>query len=98
MKNMGGEPERADEAEMLPEYDFTGGIRGKHYQSYRAGHTATVHRADGTKSVQHFKLEEGAVMLDPEVRQYFPDSETVNHALRMLISLIPHRDTRTPSE
>jgi hypothetical protein len=23
--------------EMLPEYDFTRGVRGKHYQAYRAG-------------------------------------------------------------
>jgi hypothetical protein len=28
-------PEAA--AEMLPEYDFTQGVRGKHYEAYRAG-------------------------------------------------------------
>ncbi len=89
MKNARTEPEDTNEEEMLPEYDFTAGTRGKHSQAYRAGHTVTVHRADGSSTVQHFKLEEGAVMLDPEVRQYFPDSETVNNALRMLISLIP---------
>ncbi len=83
------ESDGTDEEAMLPEYDFTGGIRGKHYQAYRVGHTVTIHQADGSSVVQHFKLEEGAVMLDPEVRQYFPDSETVNNALRMLISLIP---------
>ncbi|HSH79248.1 MAG TPA: hypothetical protein VLA19_12045 [Herpetosiphonaceae bacterium] len=92
------EPEGTREEEMLPEYDFTGGTRGKHYQAYRAGHRVTVHQTDGSTVVQHFKLEEGAVMLDPEVREYFPDSETVNNALRMLISLIPKERTTTTSE
>lgn len=73
--------------EMLPEYDFRGGVRGKHYKAYRRGHTVTIHKSDGTTDVQHFKLEEGAVMLEPDVREYFPDSESVNDALRMLIKV-----------
>jgi hypothetical protein len=77
--------------EMLPEYDFRGGVRGKHSKSYRRGHSVTVHKTDGTTSVQHFKLEEGAVMLEPDVREYFPDSETVNKALRGLITLLPKK-------
>ncbi len=89
------EPEGTREEKMLPEYDFTGGTRGKHYQAYRSGHRVTVHQTDGSTVVQHFQLEEGAVMLDPEVREYFPDSETVNNALRMLISLIPKERTTT---
>ena len=28
-------------------------------------------------------------MLEPDVKKYFPDSESVNHALRTLIELIP---------
>ncbi len=74
---------------MLPEYDFTDGIRGKHYQEYRQGHTVTIHQTDGKKVVQHFTMAEGAIMLDPDVREFFPDSEAVNHALRTLIHLIP---------
>jgi hypothetical protein len=31
------------------------------------------------------------VMLDPDVRAYFPDTEAVNTALRGLIALIPMR-------
>jgi hypothetical protein len=76
---------------MLPEYDFRGGVRGKHYQDYRKGHTVKIHKADGTTAVQHFTLEDGAVMLEPDVREYFPDSEAVNAALRSLIALIPQR-------
>ncbi len=81
--------EQADE--MLPEYDFRGGARGKHSENYRRGHSVTVHKTDGTTSVRHFKLEEGAVMLEPDVREYFPDSETVNKALRGLITLLPKK-------
>jgi UDP-N-acetylglucosamine 2-epimerase len=35
-------------------------------------------------------MEEGAVMLAPDAREYSPDSESVNQALRGLIGLIPH--------
>jgi len=69
---------------MVPEYDFTDGARGKHYISYREGHTVEVHKADGTTDVHYFTLEDGAVMLEPDVRQYFPDSDAVNTALRGL--------------
>jgi hypothetical protein len=80
--------------DMRPEYDFTsmaGGVRGKYYKAYRAGHTVKIHKADGTTTVQYFTLEEGAVMLEPDVRKYFPDSEAVNKALRSLIMLIPQK-------
>ncbi|NET55520.1 MAG: hypothetical protein F6K47_04805 [Symploca sp. SIO2E6] len=80
--------------DMLPEYDFSGGIRGKHYQEYRQGHTVTIHQADGTKVVQHFTMAEGTIMLDPDVRRFFPDAEAVNHALRTLIHLIPNQSNR----
>ncbi len=80
----------------LPEYDFEGkkGVRGKYYQAYRQGHATRIHREDGTVSVQHFTLEEGAVMLEPDVRDYFPTSESVNQALRSLITLIPRSRRR----
>ncbi len=77
--------------DMLPEYDFSGGVRGKHYQAYREGHTVKIDQSDGTVTVQYFTLEEGTVMLEPDVREYFPDSETVNKALRSLIALIPEK-------
>ena len=76
---------------MQSEYDFRGGVRGKHYKAYRQGNTVTIHKSDGTTDVQHFKLEEGAVLLEPDVREYFPDSETVNNALRGLITLLPKK-------
>jgi hypothetical protein len=78
--------------DMRPEYDFStmkGGVRGKYYKAYREGHRVVVHREDGTDSVQYFKLEDGAVMLEPDVRKYFPTSDAVNKVLRSLIEIAP---------
>ena len=70
--------------EMREEYDFSRGVRGKHYRAYRAGHTVCVTKTDGTVEERHFTLEDGAVMLDPDLKARFPDSESVNRALRTL--------------
>jgi hypothetical protein len=80
--------------EMRGEYDFKnmkGGVRGKYFEAYQRGHTVKIHKADGTTVVQHFTLEDGAVILEPDVRKYFPDSKSVNHALRGLIELLPKK-------
>lgn len=78
--------------EMKSEYDFTGrkGERGKYYKAYRAGHSVRIHEPDGTVTMQYFGLEDGAVMLEPDVRAYFSSSEAVNEALRSLIELMKH--------
>ncbi|MBN3943730.1 MAG: hypothetical protein V7L21_12910 [Nostoc sp.] len=89
MNKVNSEQPDITDNDMLPEYDFTDGVRGKHYQAYRRGHTVTIHQADETTVVQHFTLEDGAVMLDPDVQEYFPNGEAVNQALRTLISLFP---------
>ena len=73
-------------SEMKKEYDFSSGVRGKHYKAYREGHTVRVHREDGTVLIQHFTQEDGAIMLDPDVKTYFPDAESVNKALRSIIN------------
>jgi hypothetical protein len=91
MKKKTSKQQEAENHDMLPEYDFKNGIRGKHYKAYRKGHTVKIHKMDGTTTVQYFKLEDGAVMLEPDVRKYFPDSEAVNKALRSLIDLIPRK-------
>ena len=82
--------------DMRAEYDFTGGVRGKHYRALRNGYSVKIHQADGTTVVQHYKIEDGAVMLDPDVREYFPDSDAVNDALRSLIALIPKKHKAVP--
>lgn len=93
MKNNSNEPKKVEE--MRAEYDFSGGTRGKHAAVYHDGHTVTIHKKDGTIIVQNFKLEEGAVVLAPDVREYFPDAESVNNALRALISIAPKARKKT---
>ena len=51
--------------EMLPEYDFRTGVRGKYAGRY----------AEGTN----------IVVLTPELARIFPDSASVNRALRVLV-------------
>ena len=53
--------------EMRQEYDFSGGVRGKHYRAYQKG--------------------TNIVLLEPDVAEVFRDSESVNHALRMLMDI-----------
>jgi hypothetical protein len=88
MKKVISKNRNTEDIDMLPEYDFSGGVRGKHYKAYRKGHTVKIHKTDGTVSIQYFEPREGSVLLEPEVREYFPDSDAVNTALRCLIPLM----------
>lgn len=84
-------PPRAEPETMRPEYDFTGGVRGKHAAAMRRGYTCTVHHEDGTSETTEVRPMEGSILLDPDVQAYFPDAEAVNTALRALIALRPRR-------
>jgi hypothetical protein len=53
--------------EMLDEYDFSKGIRGKYAKRF----------AEGTN----------VVVLAPDVAEFFPDSASVNAALRALVGV-----------
>lgn len=53
--------------DMLDEYDFSRGVRGKYAERY----------AEGTN----------IVVLDPDVAKVFPDSESVNAALRAIANV-----------
>lgn len=55
-------PEQDD---IMPEYDFSQGVRGKHHEAYREG--------------------TNVVLLEPDIARAFPNSESVNRALRMLM-------------
>jgi hypothetical protein len=79
----------AEDNDMRAEYDFREGVRGKHYRAMRAGYTVTVHKEDGTTLVKDVIPKEGAVILEPDIHAYFPDSESVNRTLRCLIPLLP---------
>lgn len=82
-KQNDNEPGRESD-DMAPEYDLKDRphVRGKHSEAYQAGHELRIKETDGSTTVCFFTLEEGAVLLEPEVKAYFPDSQSVNRACR----------------
>ncbi len=74
---------------MRDNYDFSNGIRGKYRHFTGQARTLKIRHPDGSVTVE---MIEPAIELDEDVRQYFPNSEAVNKALRGLIELIPDRD------
>jgi len=40
---------------MLPEYDFSNGVRGKHYRQMQRGYTITIFNPDGTTTVKRVR-------------------------------------------
>ena len=68
--------------------DFSAGTRGKHYKSRLNGYTIRIHQQNGTTEIREIERE-GCVVLEPDVQQYFLNSEAVNRALRTLIKLFP---------
>ncbi|MGH7596048.1 MAG: hypothetical protein ACREOI_06825 [bacterium] len=84
--------------DMRPEYDFSGAMRGKFYKPLHKGYSVTIHKEDGSTVVEHYKLIDGAIMLQPDVRAYFPDSDAVNKALRSLINLMSQLPAKAPKK
>ncbi len=74
-----------EEAEMLPETDFSQGVRGKHAAAYRQGYAVTVTHPDGSREVRQYEPAKDAVVLDADLARFFPTAEAVNEALRFLI-------------
>lgn len=73
---------------MRAEYDFSKATRRKFYRPLDKGYTVHIKQKDGTEVINHFTLAEGTILLEPDVREYFPDSESVNEALRSIIHLM----------
>jgi hypothetical protein len=80
--------------EMRSEYDFSKAERGKFFRSLDKGYKATIHQSNGAVVVNQYTLAEGTVLLAPDVREYFSDSQTVNEALRSLIRLAEQMPAR----
>mgnify|MGYP001767792921 CR=1 FL=1 len=59
---------------MRSEYEFAGGVRGKHAAQYKEG--------------------TNIVVIDADVAKVFPDSASVNEALRALLPIITRRKRR----
>lgn len=67
--------EKQSDPDLLKEYDFSKGVRGKYVQRLAAG--------------------SNIVVLAPDVAELFPDSESVNEALRALAN-IAQRQVKPP--
>jgi hypothetical protein len=72
MKRAAKAPKTKRDREMLPEYDFSQGERGKYSKRY----------AEGTN----------VIVLSPDLAEFFPDSESVNSALRALVDIVRRKD------
>jgi hypothetical protein len=66
--------------EILPHYDFSNGVRGKHYKKFRKGITV---RLIG----EH--IGSTVIVLDEDLGNIFPDSKSVNDALHHLVQAVP---------
>ena len=74
---------------MQPEYDFSQAVRGKHSARFRQGYSVEITQEDGSVQVQRFMRDANAVVIDQDVRTYFPDAASINKALRALIEILP---------
>ena len=66
MKQMESEQFELIATEMLPQYDFSQGFRGKYYRACRQDYSVTIHHPDGTTTVQHFRLNPSLEEVDRE--------------------------------
>jgi hypothetical protein len=72
MSKINSTPSNIDEDDLLPEYDFSRGIRGKHHQAYRQGHSVTISHPDDTNSTQHFPASRVLTKLTTEYQLTLP--------------------------
>ncbi len=80
------------EKKIRSEYDFTGGVRGKHHKMMQEGYSVFVHKENGEIETQDFMpRKDDTIILESDLRPYFPNSESVNRALRCLVPLLPKR-------
>ena len=68
-QEMNKKPE--SDPDILDEYDFSNGVRGKYVERLAKG--------------------SNLIVLDPDVARVFPDSESVNQALRALAQIIQNQ-------
>jgi len=62
--------------DMIGEYDFSKGVRGKYAKRYAEG--------------------SNVVIIEPDLFEYFPDHDSVNDALRSLVSIFEKQKKNRP--
>ena len=75
--------------DMLEEYDFSKGIRGKHFEELQNGYTVTVFSPNKDTYEKKVVEKNNYIKIDKDVSKIFQTAEDVNNALRAVISAIP---------
>ena len=73
------------ESDMLPEYDFSKGVRGKHHSKFQEGVSVTVYTPNKTTVQRFIKNQDRFVRLEPDIAKIFVDAKSVNDTLRRVI-------------
>jgi hypothetical protein len=63
---MGDAHNQTQDDGMLPEYDFFGGVRGKHAEAMGRGYQIVIHKSDGSTEVRAIAPQEGSALQRPD--------------------------------
>jgi hypothetical protein len=66
----------------VPPVDFSQGVRGKHSARFMQGYTVEITQEDGSVYVQRFIPDADAVVIDRDVRKYFPETTSINRVAK----------------
>ncbi len=69
------------DSEMLDEYklDPQKGVRGKYHKAFKQGYSVRIRKKNGEFEQQYF------ASIESDVHKYYPNSDSINKALRSLI-------------
>ena len=81
--------EEYEKDDILPSYNLAGKTptKGKFHGRFENGYTVAIHNGDGTTTIKRFPAE-NMIALAPDLRERFPDAETVDRALRSYLSIL----------
>lgn len=95
MKQATSKRELAQDNDMRKEYDFHKGVRGRHHKILQHGAKTIIHKSNGKTVIKDILPPKGIVVIEPDIHIYFPDSKSVNQALRCLIPLLPKKRAKS---
>ncbi|MCX6153500.1 MAG: hypothetical protein NT007_05015 [Candidatus Kapabacteria bacterium] len=84
MKTIKNNPE-----ESIQSYDFSKGVRGKHFKQMQEGYTVTEFSPNKEEYQKQIAEQTNYMKIDKDVSEIFKTSEEINNALRAIIAAIP---------
>ena len=76
---------------MLPHYDFTKGDKPNYAKRFSGGAVISIHSSNGKAIKKKLIKKQSLIILDADVSEVFPDTKSVNTALRHLIAALPQK-------